>query len=326
MGGHQRVQERHVGDEVERIPEQRGRQRRGEHEIEQTRLGLRPNGDVRAPFAHDGLDAQAAHGHDEARVVVSVEALILRGALVEDFAIRVAQDEREIHQERLAVLGEVAAVVAHELNNPLAAINMFAQMIATKLPEDSDLREDVSIIERNTQTCSRTIRELLDYATGATPHMVCSEIHAILEDTLTFLRPLARRSGVQIEIDSAPQEAYVMGDEVQIRQIFVNLIVNAIQAVDAAGGAGHVSVRSVAEDGLAIVHVTDDGPGIPREVQEKIFRPFFTTKERGEGTGLGLPTARRIDEMHGGGLELVHSDGSGTVFRVRLRLQPEDAA
>ena len=113
----------------------------------------------------------------------------------------------------------------------------------------------------------------------------------------------------------------VTGDEVQIRQVFVNLIVNAIQAIDdqrGNGARGHVDVRSAAEDGLAIVHVTDEGHGISREVREKIFRPFFTTKERGEGTGLGLYVCQRILDNHGASLVLESAPGEGTCFRVRF--------
>lgn len=240
-----------------------------------------------------------------------------------DVSDRIAHDERQIHQERLAVLGEVAAVVAHELNNPLAAISMYNQMLATELGDDARFTENVDVIQRNVESCSRTIRELLDYATAATPEVDEVDVNATLEDVSVFLRPIRERSGVELRMSLHPEPLEVQGDEVQIRQVFVNLMVNAIQAV---GRGGHVSIESTVEDGLAFVHVADDGPGIPSQVHEKIFRPFFTTKERGVGTGLGLPTARRIAEMHGGGLELVRSDETGTVFRVRLRLRSEDVA
>jgi signal transduction histidine kinase len=239
-----------------------------------------------------------------------------------DVSDRIAQDERQIHQERLAVLGEVAAVMAHELNNPLAAISMYNQMLATELGDDPRFADNVDVIQRNVESCTRTIRDLLDYATDAVPEVGGVDVNATLEDVSAFLRPIRERSGVDLHMDLGPEPLEVTGDEVQIRQVFVNLIVNAIQAV---GSGGHVSVESTAEDGFAVVHVVDDGCGIPRAVHEKIFRPFFTTKERGEGTGLGLPTARRIAEMHGGGLDLVSSGEAGTQFRVRLRRRPEDA-
>jgi len=238
-----------------------------------------------------------------------------RVLVARDVTDRVAQDERQIHQERLAVLGEVAAVVAHELNNPLAAINMFAQMIAAKLPEDSDLREDVLVIERNTQTCSRTIRELLDYATGSTPEVGSVDVHATLQDAARFLRAWRERKGTELVLELDAAESIVVGDEVQLRQVFVNLVMNALQAV---GEGGRVRVHSWLDERHLVIDVEDDGPGIAADVADSIFKPFFTTKPRGEGTGLGLPTARRITEIQGGGLELLDGRPGHTTFRVRL--------
>ena len=233
-----------------------------------------------------------------------------------DLTDRVAQDERQIHQERLAVLGEVAAVMAHELNNPLAAIRMYDQMLRAELPPGSPLLENVDVIERNAATCSRAVRELLDYATNATPEVGAVDVRAMLEDVTAFLRPLRARARVELELDLPEGPLEVSGDELQLRQVFVNLVMNAIQALE---GGGRVVLRARASGSDVRVDVEDDGPGIPPEAREQIFRPFFTTKERGEGTGLGLPTARRIAEMHGGGLELVESQPGHTVFRARLR-------
>ena len=237
-----------------------------------------------------------------------------RVLVARDVTDRAQQDEREIHQERLAVLGEVAAVMAHELNNPLAAINMFAQMAASKLPEDSPLRDDITVIERNTETCTRTIRELLDYATGATPEVGPVDVHESLSEVASFLRAFRESQDTELELQLEAPDPVVIGDEVQLRQVFVNLVLNAMQAV----GEGHVRVRTWNDNGHLAVDVQDDGPGIPDHVAEAVFRPFYTTKARGSGTGLGLSTARRIAEIQGGGLELVDNRAGHTTFRVRL--------
>lgn len=239
-----------------------------------------------------------------------------RVLVARDISERVSQDEREIHQERLAVLGEVASVVAHELNNPLAAISMFNQMSAGELPEDSPLREHVDVIQRNTEACKRTIRELLDYATGASPETGPIDVHSTVADVVRFLRPISERAGVTLRTTLRALRPVVSGDEVQLRQVFVNLVMNAIQAMP---GGGEVVLESREEGQHLIVDVRDDGPGIPPESREAVFRPFYTTKPRGTGTGLGLPTARRIAELHGGGLQLIESSAAGTTFRVRLR-------
>lgn len=245
-----------------------------------------------------------------------VDGKVGRVLVCHDFSDRVNLDDRLIHQERLAVLGEVAAVMAHELNNPLAAISMYNQMLGCEVQDSPSLVENVDVIQRNVESCKRAVRELLDYATGATPEVDAIDVGAVLEDVAIFTRPLRERAEVKLEIQcpSAPLEAW--GDELQVRQIFVNLMVNAIQALAPRGGT--VRMRASAEGQHVVVTIEDDGPGIPAEVQGEIFRPFFTTKDRGQGTGLGLSTARRIAEMHGGGLELVRTGETGTVFRVRL--------
>ncbi|HEX9795259.1 MAG TPA: ATP-binding protein [Planctomycetota bacterium] len=234
-----------------------------------------------------------------------------------DISDRVQQDERQIHQERLAVLGEVAAVMAHELNNPLAAISMFDQMLLAELPEDSPLRENAEVILRNTETCKRTIRELLDYATGATPEVHAIDIQETLRDVERFLRPVSERSGVTWDWRLRAADSVVSGDEIQIRQVFVNLIMNALQSMEGSGGT--LTVSSASDGERLSIDVADTGPGIDAATREEIFRPFFTTKLRGAGTGLGLPTSRRIAEMHGGSLDLLESAPGRTVFRVRLR-------
>ena len=233
-----------------------------------------------------------------------------------DVTDRIERDEREIHQERLAVLGEVAAVMAHELNNPLASISMFNQMMADTLEAEHPLRENTDVIARNTETCKRVIAELLGYAADSGQESGLTDLHNVLDDVARFLRPLADRGNVDIALEFEADASMVEADEVQLRQIFVNLVMNAVQAID---GGGRVTVRTSIEQSRVMVDVMDSGPGIPEEVKEEIFRPFFTTKPRGEGTGLGLPTAKRIAEMHGGGLELVSSSTKGTHFRVRLR-------
>ncbi|MDP6369608.1 MAG: ATP-binding protein [Planctomycetota bacterium] len=239
-----------------------------------------------------------------------------------DITDRVAQDERQIHQERLAVMGEIAAVMAHELNNPLASISMFNQMLGSALPDESPLRENVDVISRNTETCKQTIRELLDYATGATPESGAVDIHGTLEDVIRFLRPICERAGVSVMLEPDAETALVTGDEVQLRQVFVNLVMNAVQAMEDGGSV--VLSTALSGDHL-LVDAIDTGGGIDPEAQGDIFRPFYTTKRRSAGTGLGLPTSRRIAELHGGGLELVRSDATGSHFRVRLRARTMEA-
>jgi signal transduction histidine kinase len=245
------------------------------------------------------------HGEAAGRLVVA-----------RDVTERVAEDERRLHHDRLAVLGEAAAVMAHELNNPLAAMLMFNGMLEDELPPASPLREYAAVIRRNGESCKRSIRSLLDYATEAAAEATTLDLAAVLADVLRFLRPLAERSRFTFSLRVEAAETSLVGDETRLRQVFVNLLVNAVQAAGAEPGSAEIVVRA-ADDGL-LVDVADDGPGIPQAARDAIFRPFFTTKPRGQGTGLGLPTALRIAELHGGGIELLPKGPPGATFRVRL--------
>ena len=233
-----------------------------------------------------------------------------------DITGRIAESDRQSHQERMAVLGEVAAVMAHELNNPLAAIAMFSQMLEGELEEGSELRENAEVIRRNTETCKHSIRGLLDLAAQATPEPTAFDVHDMLEDVRTVLRPIYQRAGVafRMELDATDTEAF--GDELQLRQVIVNLVMNAIQASE--GDEGSVALATSDGEDAIRIEVRDRGPGVPAELRARIFEPFFTTKPPGTGTGLGLPTSRRVVEAHGGSLELDTEVGSGSTFRLEL--------
>ncbi len=240
-----------------------------------------------------------------------------RVLVARDITERLSRDERDIHRERLSVLGEVAAVMAHELNNPLTSVRMFAQMLADALPAESPLREHAQVIVRNTETCRRSIAELLGYAHDATPESGPVTVHDVLLDVVRFVRPLAERARATVETELSAEHDVVNGDEIQIRQLFVNLVLNAVQAAPGTGVVVTIATRT--EAGTLVAEVRDTGPGLDDEARARAFDAFFSTKPRGEGTGLGLPTARRIAELHGGGIELLDSAPGHTVFRVRLR-------
>ena len=237
--------------------------------------------------------------------------------LARDITERERMNEQQAHQERLAVLGKTAAVVAHEMNSPLAAISMFNQMMETELTPDSPFQEHVDVIKRNTQTCQRIIRDLLDYARLPQPQIKNLNLQQILQDVIRFLRPVYEQKHITIKHHFTPVKMPLSGDPDQMQQVFVNLLLNAIQTISAE--TGMIRVHSFeAEDGKAVVvDVEDNGPGIDERHRQEIFEPFFTTKRSG-GTGLGLSTARNIVNAHGGELILLHSQPGKTVFRVIL--------
>lgn len=237
--------------------------------------------------------------------------------LARDITERELMNEQQAHQERLAVLGKTAAVVAHEMNSPLAAISMYNQMMETELPQDSPFLEHVDVIRRNTQTCQRIIRDLLDYARLPQPKIEEFDLQQILQNVVRFLRPMYEQKSITIKNHFTPITRPVSGDPNQMQQVFVNLLLNAIQTISSETGL--IQLRSFeSEDGRAlIVDVEDNGPGIKEKYKVEIFEPFFTTKRSG-GTGLGLSTAKNIVSAHGGELILLKSRPGKTVFRVVL--------
>ena len=232
-----------------------------------------------------------------------------------DITERIAQARVQAHQERMSVLGNISAVMAHELNNPLAAIAMFSQMLEGQLEEGTASRESAEVIRRNAETCKRTIRGLLDTAVHAPPESVEFDLDELVEDVRRFLRPIWERAGVEFRIERGEEAAGLVGDELQLRQVLINLVMNAVQAMD---DGGSVTLRTRSDDLGWRIEVSDDGPGIPDELRDRIFEPFFTTKPPSVGTGLGLSTSRRIITAHGGSLDLQATGPDGTTFVILL--------
>jgi signal transduction histidine kinase len=250
--------------------------------------------------------------------IPSVGGWLGRLLVARDITDLVTVDERQARQERLAVLGEVAAVVAHELNNPLSAVAMYAQMMEDELPPDSPFREHVAVVRRNVETASHAIRGILDWSHAAEPEVADVDLSELVEEAVGFVRPLLRRAGAELVVRDEVSDPALQADGVMLRQVLVNLLLNAIQAVEGRGR--RVEVVTGEEDGgrTLVVDVADDGPGVPPDRRERIFEPFFTTKPAGKGTGLGLSISRRIAESHGGTLALESAEPGRTVFRMRL--------
>jgi len=232
-----------------------------------------------------------------------------------DITERIAQNRIQAHQERMSVLGNLSAVMAHELNNPLAAIAMFSQMLEKQLEPGGTAHESAEVIRRNAETCKRTIRGLLDTASHAPPERAAFDLHELVDDVRRFLRPIWERAGVEFRLERAEGPAILEGDELQLRQVLINLVMNAVQAME---GGGRVTVRIEADELGYRVEVSDTGTGIPPEHRRRIFESFFTTKPPSVGTGLGLSTSRRIVTAHGGSLDLAETGPGGTTFLIRL--------
>ena len=214
-------------------------------------------------------------------------------------------------QEALAQLGKMAAVVAHEVRNPLAGIRGAVQVIGRRLPPGSPEASVVGEIVSRIDTLNDIVQDLLLFARPRALSLTPFDIRQLVDDTLALLRDDPRFAGN--EIDTAIDEIMIVADRDQLKLVLLNLVLNALQAMPKQGVL-RIASRPV-HAGHEIL-VVDQGPGIPADVREHLFEPFFTTKSR--GTGLGLATARRIVESHGGSLRLECPPGGGTTAVVTL--------
>jgi two-component system, NtrC family, sensor kinase len=215
--------------------------------------------------------------------------------------------------EHLATLGELAAGLAHEIRNPLAGIAGVIEIVGRDLPSTSPARAVVKDVRQEIARINRTLTDLLETARPHPPQMRQSNLNTTVEHAVMLARQQVLSKPIKIELVKAPNLPEVEHDSDQIHQVLLNLLLNAIQAVE---GAGTVHVEIGSHDNFARVFVSDTGRGISALHLSNIFRPFYTTK--GNGTGLGLSLARRIVEEHHGRIEVSSVVGSGSTFTVLL--------
>jgi PAS domain S-box-containing protein len=263
-------------------------------------------------------------------VPVDVSAAALGGAgspsgvalVARDLSARARLDGQLVRSEKLAVVGSLAAGLAHEIGTPLNVISATAEYL---LPDASrDARDQLKAIVAETERISRLVRELLSFARGGAPGRAAVALSRALERVLSLLRITLERGRVRIDADVPDDLPAVRADPDGLHQVMVNLLVNASQAV-AEGGRIGVRARAAVVEGerMVIIEVHDDGPGVPPPLRERIFDPFFTT--RAEGTGLGLAVCARIVADHGGDLRVREGPMGGAAFVVQLPAAPEDA-
>ncbi|MFB3815267.1 MAG: PAS domain-containing sensor histidine kinase [Terriglobales bacterium] len=219
--------------------------------------------------------------------------------------------------EHLATLGELAAGLAHEIRNPLAGIAGVMEIIGRDLPLDSPARDVLKEVRFEVQHINRIVTDLLETARPKAPQFRRADLNSTAEHAVMFAQQQVRSKQIQIELVKSETLPPVEHDTAQIHQVLLNLLLNAIQAIEHRG-----KVRlEVCSDhaGFAVLKVSDTGKGIATEHLGNIFRPFFTTK--GHGTGLGLSLARRIVEDHGGHIEVQSAPGHGSTFVIYLPLR-----
>ncbi len=224
--------------------------------------------------------------------------------------------------ERLATLGQLAAGVAHEINNPLGAVLMYGHLSLEEMATEDPRRKNLEKVVAEATRCKNIVRGLLDFARQSEPNVEEADANEVLKRTLSLLQNQALFQNIKITTRFSPSLPKAMMDSGQIQQVFTNIILNAAEAMT---GGGELTVASrTAAGGEAIeIEIADTGCGIPPENLEKIFDPFFTTKEVGRGTGLGLAVSYGIIAGHKGTIEIRSEPGKGTTFILRLPLRAE---
>jgi signal transduction histidine kinase len=245
------------------------------------------------------------------------------------YAEKIETMKRIARANRLSAVGTLAAGLAHEVNNPLVPISTFLQMLPAKRRENQPDEEYwgalYQVTVKEVERIRGLIRQLLTYAkfTGeADLNLDPVDLNTLVQQMVVFVDPQARSKGVTIAVTPDPTLTPVWVDAERIKQVFLNLLLNALQAMP-AGGAVAVTVRATAVKGLphVDVEVADTGGGIPPEHIEKLFTPFFTTKGH-EGSGLGLLTCHQVVDEHRGLIHVQSEVGRGTTFTVRLPIDP----
>jgi signal transduction histidine kinase len=254
---------------------------------------------------------------------------------VEERTAQLRAAERKLMQaDRLASLGELAASVAHEINNPVSGVLNLSMLMQRILKEDgipsgrvAEFRRYLGQVASETSRVGRIVSDLLSFSRRSKPQETEADLNAIVRTTVSLVTHKLQLANVQLDLDLPDDLPRVHCDASQMQQVVINLVLNAAEAIK---GGGTVSVRTRPEGtpkpSGVVLEVRDTGSGIPRELLGKIFDPFFTTKEEGKGVGLGLAVVYGIVEAHGGEIEVESRIGEGSLFRVSLPLAPPPAA
>ena len=228
-------------------------------------------------------------------------------------------ENRLVQAAKLAAVGEMAAGIAHELNNPLTSVTGFAELVMEDMPEESSSHADMALVIQEARRARDVVRRLLDFARQSESAHASASLNKVVEDIIALSRHLIHANGVELTLDLQEDLPWVLMDENQMKQVLLNLVHNALQAMPEGGQMQITTTRKqkIGREGV-VVEVKDDGVGISPEDQIRIFEPFFTTKSNRGGTGLGLSVTYGIVTEHGGEIELNSEPGQGSTFKVWL--------
>ncbi len=276
------------------------------------------------PFVSSGLVATWLDYFD--RQLQAYKEILALNDKLNIYVEKLEKTQKQLLQsEKLHALGQLSAAIAHEINNPLAGVIMYAQLLQKKLKADdfnrADAAEVLSRMESSLIQSAQLVRSLLDFARQTPPTFKPIIIGKVIDQVMALVRHQAQIKNLQIvraEVSGLPA---VKGDFIQLQQVFINLVVNGIQAM---GEGGKLTITTSREGYEVKISVQDTGYGIPPENIEKLFTPFFSTKEEVKGVGLGLAISYGIVERHGGRIEVLSEVNKGTTFSVYLPVYKEE--
>jgi len=245
-------------------------------------------------------------------------ALIIERKQAEEDKVKLHDQLR--HADRLATVGMIAAGVAHELNEPLGNILGFAQLAKKCSEVPVSVKQDIEKIEKASLHAREIIQKLLVFARQVPPEKRQVNLNEVIKDGLYFFNARCVKEGIELICNLCQNLPEIVADPVQLNQVLVNLVVNALQSMS---GPGRITVQTQFYDHNVYLVVEDTGPGMNKEVLDKIFVPFFTTKDIGHGTGLGLPVVHGIVTAHGGTINIESKIGRGTRFEIQLPIREE---
>jgi len=258
-----------------------------------------------------------------APLVSKDQAQIGRLIIFDDVTDRAELEQRLVQADKLSSIGLLAAGVAHEVNTPLAVISTYAQMLAKQVAEDSQKSAILEKIAKQTFRASEIVNSLLNFSRTSSLSFGAVSVNKVIQETLSMLEHQLEKAGIQIHPDLDPELPPVNGNAGKLQQVFLNLFLNAR---DAMGSGGTLEVRTWADGLGARIEVTDTGHGIAPENLHRVYDPFFTTKAARKGTGLGLSVTYGIIQEHGGSIEVSNRRGGGACFRVELPLAVSGSA
>jgi len=251
------------------------------------------------------------------QIAIAVRNALLYQELGERIEAQREAEHRLVRSARLAAVGEMAAAVAHELNSPLTTVMGFVELVLEEIPPHSKIYEDLKLVLQEARRARDIVRRLLDFARRTEPVRIATNVNTLVQETLALVSHLVKTSGVTLEVDLDDHLPLVQVDRAEIKQVLLNLIHNALQAMP-HGGRLRITTSRIEDDSgtWVAMEVEDTGVGMSPEQQMRIFEPFYTTR-RG-GTGMGLAVSYGIVQKHGGTIFVQSKEGEGSTFSVRL--------